>query len=76
MVLEVVVKSKKMFVAAANIKLEQELLDKEIWFPLGNCANWLQQEPLCRPVPAEDAAGFSWAEGLGTLAHMYLSDAY
>lgn len=38
MVLEVVVKSKKTFVAATNIKLEEELLDKEKWFPLGNCA--------------------------------------
>lgn len=38
MVLEVVVKSKKTFVAATNIKLEEELLDKEIWFRLGNCA--------------------------------------
>lgn len=38
MVLEVVVKSKKAFVAATNIKLEDELLDKETWFPLGNCA--------------------------------------
>ncbi|XP_074534140.1 phosphatidylinositol 3-kinase C2 domain-containing subunit gamma [Halichoeres trimaculatus] len=38
MVLEVTVKSKKNFVAATNIKLEKELLDKENWFPLGNCA--------------------------------------
>lgn len=38
MVLEVVVKSRKTFVAAANIKLEKELLDKEKWFLLGNCA--------------------------------------
>lgn len=38
MVLEVVVKSKKTFVAATNIKLEENLLDKETWFPLGNCA--------------------------------------
>lgn len=38
MVLEVVVKSKKTFVAATNIKLEEELLDKEKWFALGNCA--------------------------------------
>ncbi|KAG7521545.1 phosphatidylinositol 4-phosphate 3-kinase C2 domain-containing subunit gamma [Solea senegalensis] len=38
MVLEVTVKSKKTFVAATNIKLEDELLDKEMWFPLGNCA--------------------------------------
>ncbi|XP_070827978.1 phosphatidylinositol 3-kinase C2 domain-containing subunit gamma, partial [Chaetodon trifascialis] len=38
MVLEVTVKSKKTFVAATNIKLEEELLDKETWFPLGNCA--------------------------------------
>ncbi|XP_041651242.1 phosphatidylinositol 4-phosphate 3-kinase C2 domain-containing subunit gamma isoform X2 [Cheilinus undulatus] len=38
MVLEVTVKSKKNFVAATNIKLEKELLDKETWFPLGNCA--------------------------------------
>ncbi|XP_036963200.1 phosphatidylinositol 4-phosphate 3-kinase C2 domain-containing subunit gamma [Acanthopagrus latus] len=38
MVLEVTVKSKKTFVAATNIKLEKELLDKETWFPLGNCA--------------------------------------
>ncbi|KAF7224184.1 phosphatidylinositol 3-kinase C2 domain-containing subunit gamma isoform X2 [Nothobranchius furzeri] len=38
--LEVTVKSKKTkktFVAAAHIKLEDELLNKEIWFPLGNC---------------------------------------
>ncbi|XP_042352167.1 phosphatidylinositol 4-phosphate 3-kinase C2 domain-containing subunit gamma isoform X2 [Plectropomus leopardus] len=38
MVLEVTVKSKKTFVAATNIRLEKELLDKDIWFPLGNCA--------------------------------------
>ncbi|XP_028287634.1 phosphatidylinositol 4-phosphate 3-kinase C2 domain-containing subunit gamma isoform X2 [Parambassis ranga] len=38
MVLEVTVKSKKTFVAATNIKLDKELLDQEIWFPLGNCA--------------------------------------
>lgn len=38
MVLEVTVKSKKTFVAATNIKLEGEFLDKERWFPLGNCA--------------------------------------
>ncbi|XP_078113391.1 phosphatidylinositol 3-kinase C2 domain-containing subunit gamma [Sander vitreus] len=38
MVLEVTVKSKKTFVAATNIRLEEELLDKETWFPLGNCA--------------------------------------
>lgn len=38
MVLEVVVKSKKTFVAATNIKLDEDLLDKEMWFPLGNCA--------------------------------------
>ncbi|XP_051237349.1 phosphatidylinositol 3-kinase C2 domain-containing subunit gamma [Dicentrarchus labrax] len=38
MVLEVTVKSKKTFVAATNIKLEKELLDKEAWFNLGNCA--------------------------------------
>ncbi|XP_053175842.1 phosphatidylinositol 3-kinase C2 domain-containing subunit gamma [Scomber japonicus] len=38
MVLEVTVKSKKTFVAATNIKLEDHLLDKETWFPLGNCA--------------------------------------
>lgn len=38
MVLEVTVKSKQSFVAATNIKLEEELLDKETWFPLGNCA--------------------------------------
>lgn len=38
MVLEVTVKSRKTFVAATNIRLEKELLDKEIWFPLGNCA--------------------------------------
>ncbi|XP_038562729.1 phosphatidylinositol 4-phosphate 3-kinase C2 domain-containing subunit gamma isoform X1 [Micropterus salmoides] len=37
MVLEVTVKSKKTFVAATNIKLDEELLDKETWFPLGNC---------------------------------------
>uniref|UniRef100_A0A3Q2FHU9 Phosphatidylinositol-4-phosphate 3-kinase catalytic subunit type 2 gamma n=2 Tax=Cyprinodon variegatus TaxID=28743 RepID=A0A3Q2FHU9_CYPVA len=40
MVLEVTVKSrkaKKTFVAATNIKLEDEVLDKEVWFPLGNC---------------------------------------
>ncbi|XP_041852274.1 phosphatidylinositol 4-phosphate 3-kinase C2 domain-containing subunit gamma [Melanotaenia boesemani] len=39
MVLEVTVKSKKSkktFVAATNIKLEDELLDKEMWFPLCN----------------------------------------
>ncbi|KAM9352333.1 phosphatidylinositol 3-kinase C2 domain-containing subunit gamma [Symphorus nematophorus] len=38
MVLEVTVKSKKTFVAATNIRLEKELLDKETWFPLGNSA--------------------------------------
>ncbi|XP_041794780.1 phosphatidylinositol 4-phosphate 3-kinase C2 domain-containing subunit gamma [Chelmon rostratus] len=38
MVLEVTVKSKNTFVAATNIKLEEELLDKETWFPLRNCA--------------------------------------
>lgn len=38
MVLEVTVKSKKTFVGATNIKLEKELLDKEAWFNLGNCA--------------------------------------
>ncbi|KAM3610103.1 uncharacterized protein V6R79_025411 [Siganus canaliculatus] len=37
MVLEVTVKSRKTFVAATNIKLEEELLDKETWFLLGNC---------------------------------------
>lgn len=39
-VLEVTVKSKKtknIFVAATSIKLEDELLDRELWFPLGNC---------------------------------------
>ncbi|KAM4734048.1 phosphatidylinositol 3-kinase C2 domain-containing subunit gamma [Anableps anableps] len=38
--LEVTVKSrkaKKTFVAATSIKLEDELLDKELWFPLKNC---------------------------------------
>ncbi len=40
MVLEVTVKSKKTFVAATNIKLEDELLDKETWFNLGNCSVW------------------------------------
>ncbi|XP_029379486.1 phosphatidylinositol 4-phosphate 3-kinase C2 domain-containing subunit gamma [Echeneis naucrates] len=38
MVLEVTVKSKKTFVAATNIKLDDKLLDKETWFPLGNSA--------------------------------------
>ncbi|XP_040894472.1 phosphatidylinositol 4-phosphate 3-kinase C2 domain-containing subunit gamma [Toxotes jaculatrix] len=38
MVLEVTVKSRKTFVAATNIKLDGELLGKETWFPLGNCA--------------------------------------
>ncbi|XP_061630841.1 phosphatidylinositol 3-kinase C2 domain-containing subunit gamma isoform X2 [Phyllopteryx taeniolatus] len=38
MVLEVSVKSKKTFVAATNIKLEEELLNKETWFTLGNSA--------------------------------------
>ncbi|XP_033491268.1 phosphatidylinositol 3-kinase C2 domain-containing subunit gamma [Epinephelus lanceolatus] len=38
MVLEVTVKSKKTFVAATNIRLEKELLGKEMWFPLGNSA--------------------------------------
>lgn len=40
MVLEVTVKSKKgkkTFVGATHIKLEDELLDKDSWFPLGNC---------------------------------------
>ncbi|XP_077424298.1 phosphatidylinositol 3-kinase C2 domain-containing subunit gamma isoform X2 [Vanacampus margaritifer] len=38
MVLEVSVKSKKTFVAATNIKLDELLLDKETWFTLGNLA--------------------------------------
>ncbi|KAF3855011.1 hypothetical protein F7725_023066 [Dissostichus mawsoni] len=38
MVLEVTVKSKKTFVGASNIRLEEKLLDQETWFPLGNCA--------------------------------------
>ncbi|XP_030588255.1 phosphatidylinositol 4-phosphate 3-kinase C2 domain-containing subunit gamma isoform X2 [Archocentrus centrarchus] len=38
MVLEVTVKSKKAFVAAVNIKLDEKLLNQEIWFPLGNSA--------------------------------------
>lgn len=38
MVLEVTVKSKNAFVAATNIKLEDKLLDKETWFPLGNAS--------------------------------------
>ncbi|XP_004567786.1 phosphatidylinositol 3-kinase C2 domain-containing subunit gamma [Maylandia zebra] len=37
-VLEVVVKSKKAFVAATNIKLDEKLLNQELWFPLGNSA--------------------------------------
>uniref|UniRef100_UPI003AAED8B4 phosphatidylinositol 3-kinase C2 domain-containing subunit gamma isoform X2 n=1 Tax=Centroberyx gerrardi TaxID=166262 RepID=UPI003AAED8B4 len=37
-VLEVTVKSKKAFVAATNVKLENNWLNKEQWFPLGNCA--------------------------------------
>lgn len=37
-VLEVVVKSKKAFVAATNIKLDEKMLNQEIWFPLGNSA--------------------------------------
>ncbi|XP_013872246.1 phosphatidylinositol 4-phosphate 3-kinase C2 domain-containing subunit gamma [Austrofundulus limnaeus] len=40
MVLLVTVKSKKRqktFIGATSIKLEEELLDTEIWFPLGNC---------------------------------------
>uniref|UniRef100_A0A3B4ET12 Phosphatidylinositol-4-phosphate 3-kinase catalytic subunit type 2 gamma n=1 Tax=Pundamilia nyererei TaxID=303518 RepID=A0A3B4ET12_9CICH len=37
-VLEVVVKSKKAFVAATNIKLDKKLLNQELWFPLGNSA--------------------------------------
>ncbi|KAM4572847.1 phosphatidylinositol 3-kinase C2 domain-containing subunit gamma [Odontesthes bonariensis] len=38
--LEVTVKSKRTkrtFVAAASIKLEEDMLDKEMWFPLSNC---------------------------------------
>lgn len=38
MVLEVTVKSKNTFVAATNIKLEANILNKEMWFSLGNCA--------------------------------------
>lgn len=37
-VLEVTVKSKKVFVAATNVNLEEEWLNKERWFPLGNCS--------------------------------------
>lgn len=40
--LEVVVKSKKAFVAATNIKLDEKLLNQELWFPLGNSAIWPQ----------------------------------
>ncbi|XP_056138310.1 phosphatidylinositol 3-kinase C2 domain-containing subunit gamma [Lampris incognitus] len=36
-VLEVTVKSKKNFIAATNITMEEQWLDKEQWFPLGNC---------------------------------------
>lgn len=36
-VLEVTVKSRKTFVAATNIKLDDHLLNKEEWFALGNC---------------------------------------
>lgn len=46
MVLEVTVKSKKTFVAATNIRLEKELLGKEMWFPLGNSAIWPQSPAL------------------------------
>lgn len=38
MVLEVTVKSRKAFLAGTNIKLEDELLSKETWFPLQNSA--------------------------------------
>ncbi|KAM9854596.1 phosphatidylinositol 3-kinase C2 domain-containing subunit gamma isoform 1-T2 [Aulostomus maculatus] len=38
MVLEVTVKSKKTFVAATNIQLKENLLNKETWFLLGNCS--------------------------------------
>ncbi|CAN9499091.1 unnamed protein product [Ophioblennius macclurei] len=38
MVLEVTVKSRKAFLAGTNIKLEDELLAKETWFPLQNSA--------------------------------------
>lgn len=54
MVLEVTVKSKKTFVAATNIRLEEELLDKETWFPLGNCAIW-PQSCTVRLLPAGGA---------------------
>lgn len=37
MVLEVTVKSRKKFVGASFIKLEEHLLKKEKWFSLGNC---------------------------------------
>ncbi|KAM8891306.1 phosphatidylinositol 3-kinase C2 domain-containing subunit gamma [Spinachia spinachia] len=37
-VLEVTVKSKNTFVAATNIRLVEDLLEKEKWFVLGNCA--------------------------------------
>ncbi|XP_034060859.1 phosphatidylinositol 4-phosphate 3-kinase C2 domain-containing subunit gamma isoform X1 [Gymnodraco acuticeps] len=38
MVLEVTVKSKKTFVGASNIRLEEKLLDQETWYTLGNSA--------------------------------------
>ncbi|KAI1888408.1 hypothetical protein AGOR_G00184840 [Albula goreensis] len=37
-VLEVTVKSRKAFVAATNIRLEDRLMGTEAWFQLGNCA--------------------------------------
>lgn len=37
MVLEVTVKSRKRFIGAAFIKLDEHLLNKEQWFSLGNC---------------------------------------
>ncbi|XP_033823985.1 phosphatidylinositol 3-kinase C2 domain-containing subunit gamma isoform X1 [Periophthalmus magnuspinnatus] len=37
MVLEATVKSRKKFVGATSIKLEEHLFNKEQWFPLGNC---------------------------------------
>lgn len=45
-VLEVTVKSKNNFVAATNIRLVEDLLEKEKWFVLGNCAIWPQRAAL------------------------------
>lgn len=57
-VLEVVVKSKKAFVAATNIKLDEKLLNQELWFPLGNC--YLTSELHCRLTASRGCNHIKW----------------